>query len=192
MELTRSPSEGRFHVRFDRSSFVAHLSQVRMASFSQHHVDGLDLAATPLGYLMKQFPGVPDQRLRGHLGSFGITGPLALQTMYTLSGEDTWQWIISRRSRQMLPERNVGEYCILYYLTMSWRRERKDFGSRPSGVRSDDCLCCTGAGNTGGAEKGNLLPCCSVQGGRRAGWPLRRSLSPGRTSCFSTSRPTIS
>ena len=41
-----------------------------MASFSQHHVDGLDLASTPLGYLMKQFPGVPDQRLRAHLGSF--------------------------------------------------------------------------------------------------------------------------
>jgi ATP-binding cassette subfamily F protein 3 len=60
-----------------------------MASFSQHHVDGLDLAATPLGYLMKQYPGVPDQRLRAHLGSFGITGPLALQTMYTLSGEDS-------------------------------------------------------------------------------------------------------
>ncbi|GAQ87059.1 ATPase component of ABC transporters [Klebsormidium nitens] len=65
---------------------VRRSAKVRMASFSQHHVDGLDLASTPLGYLMKQFPGVPDQRLRAHLGSFGITGPLALQTMYTLSG----------------------------------------------------------------------------------------------------------
>ena len=32
------------------------------------------------------FQGVPEQKLRGHLGSFGITGNLALQPMYTLSG----------------------------------------------------------------------------------------------------------
>ncbi|GAB2296143.1 ATP-binding cassette sub- F member 3, partial [Dionaea muscipula] len=30
--------------------------------------------------------GVPEQKLRAHLGSFGITGNLALQPMYTLSG----------------------------------------------------------------------------------------------------------
>lgn len=30
--------------------------------------------------------GVPEQKLRGHLGSFGVTGNLALQPMYTLSG----------------------------------------------------------------------------------------------------------
>lgn len=32
------------------------------------------------------FQGVLEQRLRAHLGSFGITGNLALQSMYTLSG----------------------------------------------------------------------------------------------------------
>lgn len=30
--------------------------------------------------------GVPEQKLRGHLGSLGVTGNLALQPMYTLSG----------------------------------------------------------------------------------------------------------
>lgn len=30
--------------------------------------------------------GVPEQKLRAHLGSFGVTGNLALQPMYTLSG----------------------------------------------------------------------------------------------------------
>lgn len=30
--------------------------------------------------------GVPEQKLRSHLGSFGVTGNLALQPMYTLSG----------------------------------------------------------------------------------------------------------
>lgn len=30
--------------------------------------------------------GVPEQKLRSHLGSFGVSGNLALQPMYTLSG----------------------------------------------------------------------------------------------------------
>lgn len=29
---------------------------------------------------------MPEQKLRAHLGSFGVTGNLALQPMYTLSG----------------------------------------------------------------------------------------------------------
>lgn len=60
--------------------------KVRMAVFSQHHVDGLDLSKSPLLYMAHSFPGVMEQRLRGHLGSFGIGGTLALQPMYTLSG----------------------------------------------------------------------------------------------------------
>lgn len=60
--------------------------KARFAIFSQHHVDGLDLALTPLQYLCRQYPSVKEQALRSHLGSFGITGPLALQTMFTLSG----------------------------------------------------------------------------------------------------------
>ncbi len=33
--------------------------------------------------------GVPEQKLRAHLGSFGVTGNLALQPMYTLSGNES-------------------------------------------------------------------------------------------------------
>lgn len=60
--------------------------KVRMATFSQHHVDGLDLALTPLQVMLRAFPLVKDQELRSHLGSFGVGGTLALQPMYTLSG----------------------------------------------------------------------------------------------------------
>lgn len=60
--------------------------KVRMAVFAQHHVDGLDLSKTPLLYMAHSFPGVPEQKLRSHLGSFGLGGGLALQPMYTLSG----------------------------------------------------------------------------------------------------------
>lgn len=61
-------------------------AKVRMAVFSQHHVDGLDLALTPLAYMLASFPNTKDQEHRQHLGSFGIGGDLALQPMYTLSG----------------------------------------------------------------------------------------------------------
>ncbi|CAK9868000.1 unnamed protein product [Sphagnum jensenii] len=68
------------------SGTVFRSPKVRMAVFSQHHVDGLDLSSTPLLYMSHCFPGVLEQRLRAHLGSFGITGSLALQSIYTLSG----------------------------------------------------------------------------------------------------------
>uniref|UniRef100_A0A2P2LQS3 Uncharacterized protein MANES_02G005700 n=1 Tax=Rhizophora mucronata TaxID=61149 RepID=A0A2P2LQS3_RHIMU len=68
------------------SGTVFRSAKVRIAVFSQHHVDGLDLSSNPLLYMMRCFPGVPDQKLRAHLGSFGVTGNLALQPMYTLSG----------------------------------------------------------------------------------------------------------
>ncbi|GAU44586.1 hypothetical protein TSUD_136330 [Trifolium subterraneum] len=68
------------------SGTVFRSAKVRIAVFSQHHVDGLDLSSNPLLYMMRCYPGVPEQKLRGHLGSFGVTGNLALQPMYTLSG----------------------------------------------------------------------------------------------------------
>ncbi|CAL0323066.1 unnamed protein product [Lupinus luteus] len=68
------------------SGTVFRSAKVRIAVFSQHHVDGLDLSSNPLLYMMRCYPGVPEQKLRAHLGSFGVTGNLALQPMYTLSG----------------------------------------------------------------------------------------------------------
>ncbi|KAG0453055.1 hypothetical protein HPP92_025719 [Vanilla planifolia] len=68
------------------SGTVFRSAKVRLAVFSQHHVDGLDLSSNPLLYMMRCYPGVPEQKLRAHLGSFGVTGNLALQPMYTLSG----------------------------------------------------------------------------------------------------------
>ncbi|KAJ4750080.1 ATP-binding cassette sub-family F member 3 [Rhynchospora pubera] len=65
------------------SGTVFRSPKVRMAVFSQHHVDGLDLSANPLLYMMRCYPGVPEQKLRAHLGSFGVSGSLALQPMWS-------------------------------------------------------------------------------------------------------------
>lgn len=60
--------------------------KVRLAVFSQHHVDGLDLALTPLQYMAKCFPEAKDPQHRAHLASFGVDAELGSQPMFTLSG----------------------------------------------------------------------------------------------------------
>ena len=60
--------------------------KVRLAVFSQHHVDGLDLALTPLQYMASCFPDAKEPEHRSHLASFGIGVDLANQPGYTLSG----------------------------------------------------------------------------------------------------------
>jgi ATP-binding cassette subfamily F protein 3 len=65
---------------------VVRNGKVRWARFSQHFVDQLDLSMTPLQAICKTFPTAPVQDLRSHLGSFGISGDLALKTMILLSG----------------------------------------------------------------------------------------------------------
>ena len=69
-----------------QTGHVSRNPKVRMAAFSQHHVDDLDMTATPVSYMQGCFSGAPAQELRNHLGSFGISGTLATQTIFTLSG----------------------------------------------------------------------------------------------------------
>ena len=69
-----------------QTGHVSRNPKVRIAAFTQHHVDDLDMTATPLSYLQGCFSGTPGQDLRNHLGSFGISGTLATQTIFTLSG----------------------------------------------------------------------------------------------------------
>jgi ATP-binding cassette subfamily F protein 3 len=61
-------------------------ARVRIGYFSQHYVDQLDLTATPLEMMTRQNAGATDEELRRFLGAFGLTGPLALQRIATLSG----------------------------------------------------------------------------------------------------------
>jgi len=58
----------------------------RIAVFAQHHMDSLDLEATPLDFLMKKFPLVKEVDIRAKLSRFGVGQMLAGQVMRTLSG----------------------------------------------------------------------------------------------------------
>ena len=61
-------------------------SHVKISTFSQHHVDGLDLTLCPLEYMKKEFPSVHVDVFRGHLASFGLPNELQTQNMYKMSG----------------------------------------------------------------------------------------------------------
>eukprot|EP00755_Sulcionema_specki_P011711 Sspe_Gene.7956::Locus_2698_Transcript_1_1_Confidence_1.000_Length_2304::g.7956::m.7956/K06158/ABCF3; ATP-binding cassette, subfamily F, member 3 len=60
--------------------------KARVARFTQHHVDQLNLQQTPLEFMMTKFPTAEKDKLRAHLGSMGLSGEKALQPIYTLSG----------------------------------------------------------------------------------------------------------
>jgi len=59
---------------------------LRIGYFSQHHVDSLTLNKSSLEMFRERFPGKLDQEYRSHLGSYGVTGELALRPINSLSG----------------------------------------------------------------------------------------------------------
>jgi len=61
-------------------------SKARITKFTQHHMDLLDMEKTPLAFFNDKFPTAKNQDIRKHLGGMGITGNLALQPIYSLSG----------------------------------------------------------------------------------------------------------
>ncbi|KAH0545020.1 hypothetical protein FGG08_000946 [Glutinoglossum americanum] len=68
------------------SGLVSRNARLRIGFFAQHHVDGLDLNMSAVGFMAKNFPGRVDEEYRRHLGAFGITGMTGLQKMELLSG----------------------------------------------------------------------------------------------------------
>lgn len=59
---------------------------LRLGYFSQHHVDQLDMTVNSVELLQNAYPGKPIEEYRRVLGSFGVSGDLALQVVASLSG----------------------------------------------------------------------------------------------------------
>ncbi|XP_018329476.1 ATP-binding cassette sub-family F member 3 isoform X2 [Agrilus planipennis] len=59
---------------------------LKFGYFSQHHVDQLDMNVNSVELLQSAYPGKPIEEYRRQLGSFGVSGDLALQTVASLSG----------------------------------------------------------------------------------------------------------
>ncbi|KAI9151800.1 ABC transporter ATP-binding protein/permease [Paramyrothecium foliicola] len=60
--------------------------RLRIGFFAQHHVDALDLDASAVSFMAKNYPGRTDEEYRRQLGAFGITGTTGLQKIGLLSG----------------------------------------------------------------------------------------------------------
>jgi ATP-binding cassette subfamily F protein 3 len=61
-------------------------NKLKLAMFTQHHVDQLDLELSPIEQIAKLYSDISQEVIRSHLASFGITGNLALRPNYLLSG----------------------------------------------------------------------------------------------------------
>ncbi|PSS15048.1 hypothetical protein M430DRAFT_67668 [Amorphotheca resinae ATCC 22711] len=68
------------------SGLISQNPRLRIGFFAQHHVDALDLNASAVSFMAKNYPGKADEEYRRHLGAFGITGTTGLQKMALLSG----------------------------------------------------------------------------------------------------------
>lgn len=61
-------------------------AKLRLAMFTQHHVDQLDLDLSPVENIELLKPEMDEEQIRAHLSSFGVSGNLALRPNYLLSG----------------------------------------------------------------------------------------------------------
>jgi ATP-binding cassette subfamily F protein 3 len=61
-------------------------NKLKLAMFTQHHVDQLDLELSPIEQIAKIYNDLSSDVIRSHLASFGITANLALRPIYLLSG----------------------------------------------------------------------------------------------------------
>jgi len=60
--------------------------KLRVAMFTQHHIDQLNLDFTPIQTIMEIRGETQPEPIRFYLASFGITGDLAIRPNYMLSG----------------------------------------------------------------------------------------------------------
>lgn len=68
------------------SGFVRHHRGLKFGYFSQHHVDQLEMNVNCVELMQNEFPGKTIEEYRRQLGSFGVSGDLALQVVASLSG----------------------------------------------------------------------------------------------------------
>ena len=61
-------------------------NRLRVGLFTQHHVDSLDLRLSAVEQMIESFGPYEVDAYRSHLGSFGLSGNLAIRPMYLLSG----------------------------------------------------------------------------------------------------------
>lgn len=91
------------------TGIVHHHRGLKYGYFSQHFVDQLEMNVSCVELLQREFPGRPIEEYRRQLGSFGVTGDMALQIVASLSG--------GQKSRVAFAKMCMGEFVIIYHQT---------------------------------------------------------------------------
>lgn len=60
-------------------------NHLRIAQFHQHLADKLDLSVSALQYMMNEYPGIEEEKMRAAIGKFGLTGKAQIMPMQNLS-----------------------------------------------------------------------------------------------------------
>jgi len=60
-------------------------NHLRIAQFHQHLADKLDLSLPALQYMMQEYPGLDEEKMRSAIGRFGLTGKAQIMPMNNLS-----------------------------------------------------------------------------------------------------------
>jgi ATP-binding cassette subfamily F protein 3 len=91
--------------------------RLRIALFSQHHVDQLELGMSSVQFLASQFPGRTEEEYRRVLGRFGLTGMTALQPIGTLSGgqksRTVFAWMAMSQPHILILDEPTSEFFFL-------------------------------------------------------------------------------
>lgn len=101
------------------SGLVHRNGRLRIAYFTQHHIDQLDLSKSAVAFMADKFPGKTEEEYRRYLGSFGITGMVGLQVMKTLSGGQKSRVAFACLSAQgphILVLDEVSHNCLLLHI----------------------------------------------------------------------------
>jgi ATP-binding cassette subfamily F protein 3 len=102
IECTSGSSEGVHRVSPSSSLVVlggeiTRLSGFRLAYYQQNLQDQLPFDKSPLEYMLSVCPsGTSEQVVRGHLGSFGLSGDIVLRPIATLSGGQKVRIVLSQ------------------------------------------------------------------------------------------------
>lgn len=65
---------------------VTRNQRLKVARFSQHHVDGLTMKKSILEQMQADYPSDPVPKIRSHLGGMGVVGEIQVRPINTLSG----------------------------------------------------------------------------------------------------------
>lgn len=74
---------------------------LKLGRFTQHFIDVLDLADTPLGFFEKEYPTDTREDMRKYLGRFGISGKMQMQKMEELSDGQKSRVVFAKLGREV-------------------------------------------------------------------------------------------